>query len=463
MNTIHTTFFGDRDFYKKILTIAIPIMLQNGITNFVGFLDNIMIGQLGTDQMSGVSIVNQIFFVFALFIFGAVSGAGLFTAQFYGQGNLKGVQQTFRFKHYIAIIITIIGIVVCFHFSDAFINLFLHEGSQTGNIANTHTFAKKYLYILLIGFIPFAISQVYASTLREIGKTIVPMIASSVAVFVNLILNYLLIFGKFGFPELGVEGAAIATITSRIIEVSIIVIWTHTHTLVYPFIVGVYKTLRVPRHLISNIVKKGLPLLVNEGLWALGMTALIQSYSLRGLAIVGGLNISNTIANVFNIVFIALGDTVAILVGQLLGANKMDEAVETDRKIITFSVLICIGVGFLLAITAPLFPRLYNTSNEVRVLATAFIRTTGIFMPLHGFLHATYFTLRSGGKTWITFLFDSVYVWVIAIPIAYVLVRYTALPITFIYVCVALADIIKCIVGFVLVKKKVWVNNIVSD
>ncbi len=462
MSTIRNKFIGDKAFYKKILMIAIPIMLQNGITNLVGFLDNLMIGQLGTDQMSGVSIINQLFFVFALFIFGAVSSVGIFTAQFYGQKNIKGVQETFRFKLYIVFFITILGILTFFHFGDSFIQLFLHEGSITGNIANTLSFSKEYLLILLLGFVPFSLSQVYASTLREIGKTVLPMIASSIAVIVNLLLNYLLIFGKFGFPQLGVKGAAIATVISRIIEVFLIVFWIHIHSNTYPFIVRIYRSFEVPRRLALNISKKGLPLLINEGLWALGMTALLQNYSIRGLAVVGSFNISNTISNVFYIVFIALGDTLAIIVGQLLGANKMEEAVDSDRKIITFSVITCLFIGSILIITAPLFPKLYNTTEEVRALATVFIRTVGFLMPLQGFLHATYFTLRSGGKTLITFLFDSFFVWVIAIPIAYVLVRFTTLPITQIYLFVGLADIFKCILGFILVKNKTWVQNIVA-
>ena len=462
MKNFYSKFIGDKAFYKKILIVSVPIMLQNGITNFVGFLDNIMIGQLGTNQMSGVSIINQLFFVFALCIFGAVSGVGIFTSQFFGQGNTKGVQETFRFKHYLVLIITIIGILLFFIFGDSFIQLFLHEGSNSGDIPKTLAYAKDYLCILLFGFIPYAISQVYASTLRETGKTMLPMIASSIAVLINLVLNYLLIFGKFGFPELGVRGAAIATVIARVVEVLIIVFWVHLHTHTHPFILRIYRSLEIPKQLAWQIAKKGLPLFINEGFWALGMTALLQSYSMRGLAVVGGLNISNTINNVFNIVFIALGNTLAIIVGQLLGANKMEEAVDSDRKIIAFSVITCIFVGIILIFTAPIFPKFYNTTEEVRALATTFIRTTGFLMPLYGFLHSTYFTLRSGGKTLITFLFDSVFVWTIAIPTAYLLIRFTTLPITHIFIIVGLTDIIKCVIGFIFVKKKIWVQNIVS-
>ena len=199
--------------------------------------------------------------------------------------------------------------------------------------------------------------------------------------------------------------------------------------------------------------------MLNETMWSAGMAVLTQCYSTRGLAIVAGLNISTTVSNLFNVVFIALGSAISIVVGQLLGAGKLEEAVDTDRKMIFFSVVVCFGIGAVMFIIAPLFPQIYNTSDEVRELAAQFIRIASACMPLYAFMHATYFTLRSGGKTFITFLFDSVYVWLCNIPLAYVLTHYTGINIVLIYLCCQLIEVFKCIIGFVLVKKKVWVND----
>lgn len=202
-----------------------------------------------------------------------------------------------------------------------------------------------------------------------------------------------------------------------------------------------------------------MPLLLNETLWSLGMAMLTQCYSTRGLAVVAGLNISTTVSNLFNVVFIALGSAISIVVGQLLGAGKLEEAVDTDRKMIFFSVACCLGIGTVMFLIAPLFPQIYNTTNEVRQLAAGFIRIASAFMPLYAFLHAAYFTLRSGGKTFITFLFDSVYVWVFDIPLAFALTRFTGIDIIWIYFYCQSIEIVKCVIGFVLVKKKIWVNN----
>ncbi len=459
-------FIGNRDFYKIVLMIAVPIMIQNGITNFVSLLDNIMIGQVGTEQMSGVAIVNQLIFVYNLCIFGGVSGAGIFTAQYFGQGNHEGVRQTMRFKLWMVIVLTSLTVMLFLSCGTNLISAYLKGDGSAESIAATLFHGERYLRIMLVGLPAFAAVQIYSSTLRECGQTMLPMKAGLAAVVVNLLFNYILIYGKFGAPALGVSGAAIATVLSRYVEMLITVLGVHRKSrgerAPYSFVTGLYSTLKVPRDLTLKIVRKGSPLLFNETLWAAGMAMLTQCYSVRGLNVVAGLNVSNTINNVFNIVFIALGDSVAIMVGQLLGAGKMKEARDTDNKLIAFSVMCCTCVALVMFVMAPLFPRLYKINDEARVLAKYFIMVTAFFMPQNAFLHATYFTLRSGGKTIITFLFDSVFIWCVSVVIAFVLSRFTGLPVIAVYAMVQLGDIIKCIIGFILVKKGVWLQNIVA-
>ena len=454
---------GDRAFYGKVLMVAVPMMIQNGITNFVGLLDNIMIGRVGTEQMSGIAIVNQLLLVFNLAIFGAISGAGIFGAQFFGHGDIKGVKHTFRYKVYICMGLVIAGIAILFFGGDSLIMLYLHGDGNGEILETTLMYGKQYLIVMLLGLLPFALEETYASTLRECGKTVVPMVAGVIAVFVNLILNYLLIFGKFGFPVMGVEGAALATVISRYVQLLIVVVWTHAHVEEVAFAAGLYRGFSVPGKLVGKITVKGIPLMFNEIFWSAGMAVLMQCYSVRGIEVVAGMNISSTFTNLFNVVFMSMGGAISIIVGQLLGANKLEDAKDTDIKLIAFSVGSCVIMGGLLFLLAPLFPQIYNTTDEVKHLATAFLRVGAVYMPMHAFMHATYFTLRSGGKTIITFLFDSVYLWTVSAPLAFVLSRYTDMPIVSLYVCCQLIDIIKCVIGFVLVKKGVWIHNIVTD
>ena len=171
------SYIGDKAFYKGALAIAIPMIIQNAVTNLVNLLDNLMVGSLGTEQMSGVAIVNQFIFVFNLAVFGAISGAGIFTAQFNGRGDVNGVRNTLRIKLIICVVIGLLGVGILTNFGDPLINAYLHEGTD-GDLALTLLSGQNYLKFIVIGLIPFALSQVYASTLRETGETVVPMIAS---------------------------------------------------------------------------------------------------------------------------------------------------------------------------------------------------------------------------------------------------------------------------------------------
>ena len=456
-------FIGPRDFYKLVFAVAVPIMIQNGITNFVSLLDNLMVGRMGTEQMSGVAIANQLLFVFNLCIFGGLSGAGIFTAQFHGSRDTHGVRDTFRFKLITVAIVLVIGLCLCIFFGEDLIRLYLKGEEDVGNIDATAAYGLSYLRVMLIGLVPFCLMQTFASTLRETGETVLPMKASIVSVLTNLVLNYLLIFGKLGLPALGVIGAAIATVIARFIELIIVLIGTYRHTDRHGFIVGAFRSLKIPAALTGHIIRRGMPLLANELLWSVGMAFLTQCYSARGLSVVAAQNISSTISNFFNIVFMALGSAVAILVGQQLGAGKYDEAKTTASRLMAFSVACCFVIGGLLAIAAPLIPHLYKTTEEVRKLSTNFLWICAGCMPIFSFAHCCYFTLRSGGKTLITFIFDCAYVWIVVIPLVYTLVHYTNLSITQIFFCGQFIDIVKCIIGGWMVKKGIWINRIVTD
>ncbi len=452
---------GTKHFYRKLLWLAVPIMVQNAITNFVGFLDNIMVGQLGTEQMSGVAIVNQLVFVFNLLVFGGLSGAGIFGAQFYGNGDHEGVRDTFRFKLITGIVIVVLTLTVLLSMGDMLIRLYLTSG-EAENLQATFEYGRAYLTVILLEIVPFVMVQIYASTLRETGQTLVPMVAGVVAVFVNLIFNYIFIFGKFGVPAMGVQGAALATVLSRLTECGIVMIWTHVNREKNLFIKRAYASLRLPKQLAFDILRKGSPLLLNEVLWSAGIAMVNQCYSLRGYTVMTGTNIAGTIGNLFNVVFIALGSAVAIMVGQQLGASEFDKAMDTAGKVIFFSVCCTILTSGIMIAVSGAFPGMYNTSEDVKHMAGAMIRITAVMMPIQAFLHATYFTIRSGGRTVITSLFDSGFSWVVGIPFAYSLVHFTGLPILTIYTMYLSLDIIKATVGFILLKKGIWMQNIVS-
>ena len=454
-------YIGDRAFYRQIFTIAIPIIIQNGITNFVSLLDNIMVGQVGTIPMSGVSIVNGLLFVFNLCIFGASSGAGIFTAQFYGSQNHEGIRHTFRFKVLSCLLLAALGNLVFTVGDKLLIGLYLTGEGDAATAAGALQYGQQYLKVMLWGFLPFALANAYSSTLRETGETFIPMIAGIVAVFVNLCLNYVLIFGHFGAPAMGVKGAAVATVISRYVELAIVAWWTHRNHKKNPFICGVYRSVYIPLALLRDIIVKGMPLLVNEFLWASGMAILNQCYSTCGLDVVPATNISSTLYNVGSVVFLAMGSSVGIIMGQMLGAGRSREEIQDHNRKLLATATVCGGAfGLLMAAAAVPFPRIYNTTETVQQLASVLILLNSLALPFNSYTNATYFTLRSGGQTMVTFLFDSCFVWCFCVPLAWGLTRFTGIGIIPLFAICQATDLIKCILGGIMIKQGKWIQNL---
>ena len=457
MSGILKSYIGDKAFYKKFILLLLPIMIQNGITNFVNMLDNVMVGRVGTLQMTGVAVTNQLIFVFNLCIFGAVSGAGIFVAQFFGNGDTEKIRYTFRFKMLLCVLISLLGILLFVFGGKGLINLYLSGEGTKAEIAASYKYAREYLLIMLVGLIPYAVAQCYSSTLRECGQSVMPMVAGTVAVFVNLVFNYFLIFGKFGFPCFGVNGAAIATVLSRFVELLIVMVCTYRTRNINPFIIDAFKSFYVPKALIKSILIKGMPLMANEGLWAAGMATLNQCYSLRGINVVAASNISQTFFNVFSVVFISSGVAIGIVLGQQLGSGDTKNAVPTAKKLTAFSVLLSVVIGIVYVFLADFIASFYNVNDEVKFLATRLMQITAIAMPLDAYAHSSYFTLRSGGKTLITFIFDSGFMWFVAVVIAFIISRFTDIGILPMFAIIQGLNGVKCILGYYFVKKGSWV------
>ena len=454
-------YIGDKAFYRRVLGIAVPIIVQNGITNFVSLLDNIMVGQVGTIPMSGVSIVNGLIFVFNLCIFGATSGAGIFTAQFHGSADTEGVRYTFRFKFLICLLLGLLGGAVFALKGGSLIGLYLTGEGDAAMAAGALDYGLKYLAIMLWGFLTFAIATAYASTLKECGNTFLPMLAGIVAVLVNLCLNYVLIFGHFGAPKMGVEGVALATVISRYVELAILAGWVHRNPQRNGFIVGAYRSPYLPGTLLKSIIVKGMPLLVNEALWSSGMAFMNQCYSTCGLDVVPAMNITSTLFNLASVVFLSLGNAVGIIMGQMLGAGRTEsELRDSNRKLLALSVSSGLTFGLLMAACSVLFPKIYNTTDAVRHLATCLICMDALFMPFDAYVNATYFTLRSGGQTLVTFLFDSCFVWTCCVPLAYCLSRFTSLTIVPLFAICLSANLLKCVIGAFMLRQGKWIQNL---
>ncbi len=451
------SLIGDKKFYRMVLIVCIPIVIQNGFTNLASLLDNIMIGQLGTLSMSGVSISNQLFQVFNVSVFGAMSGAGIFLAQFYGRGNRDGVHNCFRIKMIIGVLISTIAICLFKMFGTSLISLYLNDNPEDS--LKTLNYGMQYMNVMLIGLIPFAITQVYSSSLRETGNTVLPMKASVIAVIVNFCINYILIFGNFGFPRLGVIGAAIGTVVSRVVEMCINITAGYKNE----YLRDAMHLNKISPDIFMNVVKRGMPLLCNEILWSISIALISQCYSTRGLAAVAAINITTTVTNFFMIICYAMGNSISIIVGQRLGAGEVEYAKDCDLKMVFMNFLMCLCIGVTLFGCSPFIPQIYNTSVEVKNLASSLLRISACMLPIISLYYSSYFTMRAGGKTLLTFFFDSGYTFIFTFMVALCLTRFTDLPIFNVYLLVQCVDIPKAILGITLVKKGIWIHNIVNE
>ena len=452
-------YIGTRQFYKRVLALLIPILVQTGITNFVNMLDNLMIGRTGSSEIAGVAVGNQLLFVLNLCVFGMVSGAGILGAQYFGKKDREGFQNILRFK-LIAVVLLAAGATALFLGAGEFlVSRFINEEDPEIRAAAIG-YARTYLFINLIGLLPYCFSQAFASSLRETGKSVMPMVAGLCAVAVNLSLNYILIFGKFGAPKLGVKGAAIATVVSRFAEFAVIAVSLLARRRQHPYIMGTLRTLRVPGQLVKLILTKSLPLVFNETMWALGMTVVARQYSLRGLATVTAYNIENTVFNLFFVTFAALGSAGGIIVGQHLGAGDMDGAKADSYRLLGLTVVLGVLVSAAFAALSGVIPKLYNIEPEVRALAARLMLICALTMTLEAIVNELYFILRSGGKMSVTIIFDSGFTWVVLVPTVAILVRFTPLAVPLIYLVDRLLTTIKTVLGAVIFRRGKWMRQL---
>lgn len=458
------SYIGDKAFYRHVFLIAIPVILQNVITSSVAMIDNLMVGQLTNAEISAVTIVNNnLIFIFNLCLFGGNSSAEIFITQFYGSQDHDGIRYAFRCKTIISLVVSAIGIGAFLLFSDPLIGLYLRGEGDPQLAADTLKCSREYLFIMLVGLLPFALTNAYSGTLRSCGQPMVAMLAGFAAMFVNILMNWVLIFGHFGAPAMGVAGAAIATVLSRYVELAIVMIWTHTHSGKLPFVKGLYRSLYIPASLLKAIGKKGVPLLINETMWSVGTAFINQCYSVCGLAVVPALSISSTIQNVAGISFRSMGATVSIIMGQKLGSGcSEEEARDTYRKMLGLSMVFCSAFGVLMAALSGVFPKIYNTTPEVRGLATGLILINAACMCIKAYDFPVYFTLRAGGKTGLAMIYDCCFVWALQVTVAFILSRFTNLHVFAIFAICNGLDIIKCILGGWLIKKGSWIQNLAA-
>lgn len=448
------TFIGDRQFYKTLFQVAAPLVLQQLITTSVQLVDNVMVGRLGESSIGAVSVINQLYFIVILVTFGAYAGAGIFTSQFFGSGDHDKLKQTFRFKLITGALIALIALIIFTVFGENLIRLFTKN-------PETIKQGLAYLKIARWSAFPWVISVAISNTFREMSITKPLLYISIVAIITNTLLNFLLIFGLLGFPALGVTGAAIATFISRFVELGLMIVLLIKKGSI--FNTKMTQMLHIQPKLLRSMIIMSIPLTLNELLWSTGQTAFLHAYSTRGDSALAALNISGAISQLVFVTFGGIATAVAVLVGNTLGKNALDEAKDNARKLIAFSVFFAVIAGLILFILSFFILNIYDVAETTKDIARFNIRINALFIPVYSFNVALFFTLRSGGDTKSTFMIDSGYMWVVAVPIAMVLAYLTDLKVTMMFLLIQSLDLPKMFFGLSRFRKEHWVKNLALE
>ena len=453
---------GSKRFYKMVLAICIPIVIQNGFTNLASLLDNIMIGQLGTLSMSGVSITNQLLQVFNVTIFGAMSGPGIFMAQFYGKKNKEGVENCFRIKLIIGIIIALLAIFLFYTFGQQLISLYLND-NPTDSL-KTLNYGMNYLKIMLVGLIPFVITQVYSSSLRETGNTVLPMIASVVAVIVNFCINYILIFGHFGFPEMGIQGAAVGTLTARMLELLIIVVYIwKIDTKVRLFDINLFRTIFSPenRKIWGAFFKVAFPIMCSGMIWAISVpmqTAILGHLSADAIA---ANSVSSTFFQYLKVIVIAISSASAVVIGKDIGEGDIERVKSDGRTLSVIDVLIGIVLASLLFVLRGPLLSMYKLTDTAAVLANHFIMIMSVVMVGMSYqMPVSVGVIQGGGDTRFSMYMNMISTWGIVMPLSFLAAFVWKLPVELVVVAVQSDQLFKGIPVFLRFRSYKWIHKL---
>jgi len=446
-------FFGNKAFYKSIFLITLPLVLQQILINVVNLADNVMVGQLRQEEMNGVYIASQIMFVCTLGLFGSIEGSSIFFAQYFGGKDEAHMRFVFKFKCVAALIIAFLFFFVLTIFIEPLAGLFTDLESEI-NVC------KEYIGILKYSLFFFALSNVLASSFREVKRTSIPMWSSALALLVNISLNYVLIFGHFGFNELRVEGAAIATLIARIFEFAFLLIITLVLRMNY--LNNLFRGEYLEKGLTTRLIKCSIPLFLNELLWSTGQMIISIALCSRGKDARNALSIATTINNLFYIGALSLGNAIAIVIGNTLGAGEIEKAKVESRQLIMLCFIIGIVFGVALIIFAPLITYAYNVSEEVRLLAINAMRIYGALMWLFAINVSCFFVIRAGGNTKIVLAFDSLFGWLVQVPFALIFAFLTDVSFEWLFFIVYVVELIKLVSGLFIVHRNKWAKNIVA-
>jgi len=443
----------DKVFMKSMLAIAIPVALQNLISSSLNMIDTLMISSLGQASIAAVGLANQVFFLYILITFGINSGSSIFISQFWGKEDIQGIKKVMGLAITLSFIAGTIFTIAAFFFPSQILGLFIKEQEVI-------LLGSKYLKIVSLSYTITAISFAFSIALRTTGRPGVPLKVSIISFGTNTILNYLLIFGKFGFPELGVQGAAIGTLVARILEITLIVYSIYGTKSILA--ASIKELMSWQKDFLVKYLGTIYPVVLTEGFWALGQVLYAAAYARIGEEATAAVQLTNTIQNIFFVVVRGLANACGVMVGSKVGAGENEIAYDYAIRFIMLSTISGLILGIFMALTPDLLlklfrnlePNLYNTSkNLLIVMGITFVIRVYNTIAIVG-------VLRSGGDTKIAMKIDLSTVWLIGVPLAFIGALVFKWPIHYVVLLVAFEEVVKALLGIPIIKSKKWIKNL---
>jgi putative MATE family efflux protein len=444
--------FNDREFYRNLFAIAVPIMFQNLINSLVNMLDTIMIGRLGTVEIAAVGLGNQVFFLYNLFLFGVCSGGAIFTAQFWGKGDIPGIRKNLGFCLSLNLIIAVAFTLASALVPDKLIGVYSRDRAVIKAGA-------AYLKTLSPSFIPFGISMVFTLTLRSVEKVRLAIVVTVIALSLNGVLNYLFIFGAGPVPAMGVRGAALATVISRIMESLILVIVSYLKR--YPPAGSLGELFSFNGYYARHFLRVALPVIFNEMLWSLGVTVQNIIFARTHTNAIAAFNITNTVSQLTWVLFIGLGNGVAVMIGKKIGEQNEKAARDYASRIVRFAPLLSIAAALLLLPLSKILPLAFNVNPQTLSTAAQMFAVLACAYPFRAFnMSMVVGICRAGGDTVFCVAYDIVVMWIVTLPLAAAASFYFNAPVWIIYLCIMAEEPLKAILGLWRFKTGKWLHHV---
>jgi putative MATE family efflux protein len=443
-------FLGNKVFYMTTLSIALPIMAQQFVTSFVNLIDNIMIGSVGSLALTSVTVANRVYLIFNSTMFGICGAAGIFIAQYYGAKKYQNCQKILNINLSCGLLVAGLFVVALMTVPRQLMEIF---SSNPAVIEES----LRYIQFAVLTYIPFAMSFSIMMAMRAVGINKIQLIVGLITVVTNTSLNYLLIFGNFGFPTLGVQGAAIATAIARFLELGIYLIILKRHKHFFTF--SLRNLFHLDTSLIRSMIRKAIPLTANEILFSLGLAMIFLSYMRCDESLISAISVVDTVMQIAYIVFGGLSSAISILIGNRLGANQIEEAKANAYKLLAFGVMIGLTISIIFIGVAPLIASFYNVEDMIKETIVMLLRIKSLLLPIYVYNVCVFFTLRAGGDTFSTMLMDSGFLWCAGVLLSTVLSIFTNLSLVQLFAIVEACDLLKLFVATYFFKKGRWAKN----